>query len=940
VTKWFLRKKWRAVLIGGLITAIPVIFLAVFVYFQITETLKDRILQDNRRLAESLARSLEDRLKSDMELGAAYATRPLMLEAMLKKNKQEMDRHLKMIVGNSHTLERVFVTDSKGVQFASYPETKETLGINFSDRDWYKGVLKNWQPYVSDFYMRMALPKRHLFSIAVPMKMEGKPIGILVLQPGENYIKNAIGIRDIGKRHIYIVDKKGVLVYHSDNPVDKIIDFSDIQMVQSVIKGLSGVERIAYRGSEEHFIAAYHPVQEFGWGIIVEKPESAAFAPVKKVTFYLAAVTFLMLMLGAVFSYKWADLLIKTYRFARERDEESLYQKAYNEVITLLNKQWLDMAELCEAFLSGIDHHTCMEGGVIYLSGDDGINPVCSSSVPLPLAPGGIALESLKQRRILRVRDIPPESYMKLNTLAGAILPREIVSIPLFYKDETVGVLEAACVHGFTDIDMKIFERIAPQFAIGISNHKGQIALQRLTEKLTAANEELNAMNEELQAMNEELRVMNEEINLKSEQLAESNRKLSEVSRAKSDFLANMSHELRTPLNSVIGFAEVLRDEFFGKLNEKQQEYVGNIHSSGKHLLSLINDILDLAKVESGKLELEPKSLSLQSVINNSMIMLREKAIKHGIKLESDIEPQADIMVEADERKLKQILFNLLSNAVKFTPDGGSVKITAKKAEMTEGQASSSKEKIEALTFAHWSLPLTGDFIEISVEDTGIGIKQEDMGRLFKEFSQLESPYQKKYEGTGLGLALTKRLVELHGGRIRVESEFGKGSKFAFTIPIKQPAAKENKDMPDVYETASVMLDDKTGSEGKTILLIDDDPQALVIIEDTLKSYGYSVVKSAGAAEGLDAAKWYNPALIILDLMMPGMSGFDVLGCLRADKSTKNIPVIVVTAMDVSTEEKKRLQDMGVGYIERKGNITKNALMSAVNKIIGEQRAE
>lgn len=254
---------------------------------------------------------------------------------------------------------------------------------------------------------------------------------------------------------------------------------------------------------------------------------------------------------------------------------------------------------------------------------------------------------------------------------------------------------------------------------------------------------------------------------------------------------------------------------------------------------------------------------------------------------------------------------------MKFTSDGGSVRVKARKI----GSADA-------------------DFIEISVEDTGIGIKPEEIDKLFKEFSQLESPYQKKYEGTGLGLALTKRLVEFHGGRIWVESEFGKGSKFSFIIPLKQVISEESRDMIDICETAAGMLDAKAGGEGKTILLIDDDPQALVIIEEALKSCGYAIVKSNGGAEGIDAAKWYNPALIVLDLMMPGMSGFDVLSSLRADKSTKYIPVIVVTAMDISTEEKKRLQDMGVGYIERKGNITKNAFMSAVKKIIREQRAE
>jgi two-component system CheB/CheR fusion protein len=230
------------------------------------------------------------------------------------------------------------------------------------------------------------------------------------------------------------------------------------------------------------------------------------------------------------------------------------------------------------------------------------------------------------------------------------------------------------------------------------------------------------------------------------------------ASRVKSDFLANMSHELRTPLNSIIGFSEVLEDELLGALNPSQREDVQFILKAGRHLLSLINDILDLAKVESGKMQLEPERLSVKEMLDAMVAMHREAASRHGISLDLQIEAVTDMMIAADERKLKQIMFNLLSNAIKFTPDGGSVLVMAR---MLPG----AKE------------------IEISVEDTGIGIKPEDIPKLFKEFSQLDSVYDKEYGGTGLGLALTKKLVELHGGSIKVVSEFGKGSRFVFVLP-------------------------------------------------------------------------------------------------------------------------------------------------------------
>ncbi len=255
------------------------------------------------------------------------------------------------------------------------------------------------------------------------------------------------------------------------------------------------------------------------------------------------------------------------------------------------------------------------------------------------------------------------------------------------------------------------------------------------------------------------------------------------ANRAKTDFLANMSHELRTPLNSVLGFSEILQDELIGKLNKKQKGYVNNIYSSGKHLLSLINDILDLAKVESGKLELELSRVFLQNLLSASMTMLKEKSMRHGISMILDSGPDADQEVVVDERKLKQILYNLLSNAVKFTPDGGSVRVAARRVHSSEFKVQSEIKDSGPRTL---NSQLNGDFIEISVADSGIGIRQEDMEKLFKPFSQLESAYTKTYEGTGLGLAITKKLVEFLGGTIRAESDFGKGSKFSIMLPLKQ----------------------------------------------------------------------------------------------------------------------------------------------------------
>jgi signal transduction histidine kinase len=245
-------------------------------------------------------------------------------------------------------------------------------------------------------------------------------------------------------------------------------------------------------------------------------------------------------------------------------------------------------------------------------------------------------------------------------------------------------------------------------------------------------------------------------------EIQEKSQQLEIANRHKSEFLANMSHELRTPLNAIIGFSEVLQERMFGDMNEKQAEYIDDIHGSGKHLLSLINDILDLSKVEAGRMELELATFDLPSAIDNALTLIKERAGRHGIELASTIDPAVS-GINADERKFKQILLNLLSNAVKFTPEGGRISVAARPVD---------------------------NMVEVAVTDTGIGIAEADHDAVFEEFRQVGRDYTKKAEGTGLGLALTRKFVELHGGKIWVTSEPGKGSTFAFTLPITAaPAA-------------------------------------------------------------------------------------------------------------------------------------------------------
>jgi signal transduction histidine kinase len=240
-------------------------------------------------------------------------------------------------------------------------------------------------------------------------------------------------------------------------------------------------------------------------------------------------------------------------------------------------------------------------------------------------------------------------------------------------------------------------------------------------------------------------------------ELEAANRELSAASQHKSEFLANMSHELRTPLNAIIGFSEVLSEKMFGELNEKQEEYSKDIHASGQHLLSLINDILDLSKIEAGRMELELSDFHLPTALDSALTLVRERAGRRSIALHLSVDERLG-QIQADERKVRQVVLNLLSNAIKFTPESGRI-----------GVAAVAKDEL----------------VEVSVSDTGVGIALEDQEAVFEEFRQVGTS-DKKVEGTGLGLTLCRKFVELHGGKIWVKSELGKGSTFTFTIPVRR----------------------------------------------------------------------------------------------------------------------------------------------------------
>lgn len=355
------------------------------------------------------------------------------------------------------------------------------------------------------------------------------------------------------------------------------------------------------------------------------------------------------------------------------------------------------------------------------------------------------------------------------------------------------------------------------------------------------------------------------------------------ANRTKSEFLATMSHELRTPLNSVIGFSDLLLDGSFGELNDKQGRFMANISHSGKHLLNLINDILDISKIEAGKMELFYEIFDFSDLVSDIHLMMKPLSSKKNINLEFNMRPRS-IFINADRSKLKQIMYNIIGNAIKFTPDNGKV---------------------------HVDISMKDQILLLSVKDDGIGISSDDQEKLFHPFVQLDSASTRKFEGTGLGLALVKNLLKLHGGTIDVESEQGKGSTFYIEVPLNLKEKDLNarlitdENSEDIVQTSTISSADdlvilepenSDGSE-PLILVVEDDPNSRELLSFMLNDAGFRLILAEDGAEALEIAKEVHPFAITLDLNLPGMDGTEILENLKKDDCTSSIPVVVLSSL-------------------------------------------
>lgn len=510
----------------------------------------------------------------------------------------------------------------------------------------------------------------------------------------------------------------------------------------------------------------------------------------------------------------------------------------------------------------------------------------------------------LASKRIQFIKRIPLDTRFVFQTVSGSIVPREIISIPVLVNYEVVAIISLASVRSYTQETIQLVEKMWDTLSARVEGVLAYKKMKTFTEMLEFQNRELEAQKTELASQSAELSEQNRELEIQKYQLNEAN-------KLKTNFLSNMSHELRTPLNSVIALSGVLNRRLVNKIPQEEYSYLEVIERNGKNLLVLINDILDISRIESGRVEIELTTFNVNNLIAEIVEMLKPQADQKKIELiHSNTEPNLNIT--ADSTKCNHILQNLIGNAIKFT-EKGKVEVGAKFKDRK---------------------------IMINITDTGIGISENNLEHIFDEFRQADSSTSRKYGGTGLGLSIAKKYANLLGGTIEVISSAGSGSTFTLILPIEfnegfkyvQPA--ENKAIEIEPKIEFNIQESKYLNNTKTVLLVEDSEPAIIQIKDFIEECGYNIMVAHNGKEAFEKISEKVPDAMILDLMMPEVDGFEVLKNLRESEYTAHIPVLILTAKHITKEEHAVLKQSNVHQLIQKGDVNRNDLLTAVKTMM------
>ncbi|MFI7338062.1 HAMP domain-containing protein, partial [Streptomyces sp. NPDC050085] len=565
--------------------------------------------------------------------------------------------------------------------------------------------------------------------------------------------------------------------------------------------------------------------------------------------------------------------------------------------------------------------------GLAYIAGYGSAAALVVDTGGMPVH-GLVRQAALEKKRIL-VEEAPPD-YIKINSGLGEAAPASVVIIPILFEDKLLGVIELASFSRFSDVHLAFFDQFVNTIGVAINTIIANSRTESLLGESQRLATQLQERSDELQRQQGELQRSNAELEEKAALLATS-------SQYKSEFLANMSHELRTPLNSLLILARLLSDNPDGHLNDQEVQFATTIHRSGSDLLQLINDILDLSKIEAGRMDVRPKKLPLIKLLDYVHATFRPITLDRGLAFEVSVGEDVPREVFSDEQRLQQILRNLLSNAIKFTANG-KVELRVKRIKDPE----------------HQFVRETDDLIAFAVSDTGIGIARDKLPVIFEAFQQADGTTNRKYGGTGLGLSISREIAGLLGGRIIAESEPGEGSTFTLYVPVvypghEQPAGdpdqlepnpdhvplvpSQQEDTPDAYTIHEQQEDNwptptkleqwKTGVAGEVlpgrrVLIVDDDIRNVFALTHVLGRVGMPVLYAENGREGIETLERNSDIeLVLMDIMMPEMDGYETISVIRATPRWAGLPIVALTAKAMPGDREKSIAKGANDYVPK-----------------------
>jgi len=788
------KKGWMLVALLFLFI-LPLLGGTYWMYVQSEREIKTEELQNDLLHARTLSEIVEQDFTTAEESLTSIADRSDVRRDWERRDMAAMDKHLR----EARKLEPAFlftgVLERDGTMRVIVPPDK-IVGWNFAYRDWYRGVTAHWEPYVSEVYQTAASPNPLVVAVAVPIRgNDGQPTGILMATYSLAQLSNKFRMLDKGsKADFYIVDQHGMVAVSSrEDGRSAAVHAPAAPAAKSALEGAEGSGRFEVDG--KNAFAGYAPVPQLGWGVLYVRSEEEALAPAmhlknqhRLVSLYLLLIYLATAAFAAIVMRRKTQLLAANQALNADLQKQIAETKKARE-------------ELDRYFLLALDMF-CIAGADGYFKR---LNPAWEKTL-------GFTVEELLAKPYLDFIH-PDDREATAGQAEKQSRGEEVLSFANRYRCKD-GSYKWLSWSATPVIDQGLIYAVARDIT----------ELKKMQDALTQAKEEAERSN-----------------------------------KFKDQFLSTMSHELRTPLNAVLGFSDLLTEEHYGPLNERQKRYLDHIQKGGKHLLRLINDILDLSRIEAGRLQISVERVAVKTSFADAVDNMRPLADKRLHTLEAFAPPELN--VRADPTRFRQVLMNLMGNAIKFTPEGGKIELRAQE---------------------------LGEVVRIEVRDSGPGIPTEDQHRIFEAFYRLRRN-EKTTEGTGLGLAITRSLVELHGGHLGIESEPGAGSCFFFTLPM---------------ERAHPIRGDQGGSfraisgDHQRILVVEDDSKSAQLLESQLTSAGYEVTVCKQPERALGLAAELKPSVITLDIIMKPISGWELLPKLKSDPRTSGIPVILVTIVD------------------------------------------